>query len=187
MARRYEDFGPETKKIILLLSAGVVLGLSPDPRAHFKVINGVIKEWKEINRTTLRRSIRRLYKSKLVKMQHNEDGTHTLVLTQDGKKKALTYRIDNLKVNPMKSWDRKWRIVLFDIPEKLRKARNALRGALKKMEFFEYQKSVFVHPYECRDEIDFVIEYFEMRPYTRYVIAESLDNEKHLKDHFKLS
>jgi len=187
MPRNYEDFGPTAKKIILLLSAGITLGLSPDPRVHFKVLRAVYKEWQAIEHDTLSRTVKRLYKSKLVRAKRNKDGTCTLVLTRDGKKKALTYKIDNIKIKPTEKWDGKWRFVIFDVPENFRKIRNSLRNTLKRLEFFEYQKSVFVHPFECRDEIDFVVEYFDVRPYARFVIAESMDNELHLKKHFKLS
>lgn len=86
----------------------------------------------------------------------------------------------------MKKWDSQWRIVIFDIPERFKKARNALSLTLKKMGFYPLQKSVFVHPFECADEIDFVIEFWNMRPYVRLVLATHIDNELHLKNHFGL-
>ena len=77
-------------------------------------------------------------------------------------------------------------MVLFDIPEKHKKAREALREILKKLGFYEYQKSVLVYPYECRNEIDFVIEYFEIRLWVRLVTVVALDNELHLRKIFNL-
>src|SRR3990167_2211250 len=67
----------------------------------------------------------------------------------------------------IEKWDKKWRVVIFDIPEKSRMARDALRRKLKELEFRELQKSVFVHPYECKKEIDFIIEFFNLRHYVR--------------------
>ena len=74
----------------------------------------------------------------------------------------------------------------FDIPEKFKIARNALREKLNDLGFLKYQKSVFIYPYECKDEIDFIIEFFEVKPFVRYIIAEKIDNELDFKKKFNL-
>ena len=91
-----------------------------------------------------------------------------------------------MEIRKPKVWDKKWRIVLFDIPELHRKSRDALRYRLRQLGFFEYQKSVFVHPYDCRDEIEYIIESYRIRKFVRFIIADSLDNELHLKKDFGL-
>ena len=184
MARK---LSPTTQKILLLLATGVLLGFSGSPRGYFKILEAVAKDWKAINQEELKRAIRRLYKSKMVSMIENSDGSETMiVLTSKGKEKILTFDLDKMVIKPMKKWDHKWRVVLFAVPEKFRKGRDALRTALKKMGFYEYQKSVFAHPFECQNEIDFVVEYFQLKPWVRVMVAESLDNALHLKKHFKL-
>ena len=110
-----------------------------------------------------------------------------MVLTDKGKKKVATFNIDNMEIKKSKAWDKKWRMVIFDIPEKHKPAREVLRETLKRLGFYEYQKSVLVHPYECQNEIDFIIEYFELRLYVRFVTAVSLDNEIHLRKIFGLA
>lgn len=178
---------PTTQKIILLLTAGIILGFSRSPRGYFKILEAVAKDWKAINDRELRRAIRRMYQSKMVSFKENKDGSETMIiLTKKGREVALTFDIENLSIKPMKKWDGKWRVVLFDIPEKYRKGRDALRAVLKRMGFYEYQKSVFIHPFECQNEADFAIEYFQLRPWVRIIVAESLDNELHLKKHFDL-
>jgi len=107
-------------------------------------------------------------------------------LSDKGKEKALTYNLDKIKIKKPVQWDGKWRVVLFDIPESQKKVREALRFHLKNMDFFEFQKSVFIHPFECRDEIDYLIEFYNIRPFVRFIIGESVDNELHLKKHFNL-
>jgi len=85
-----------------------------------------------------------------------------------------------------KDWDGRWRIVVFDIPEKMRRSRDVLRDKLERLGFYELQKSVFVFPYQCEDEINFIIEYFNLRQYVRTGILEKIDNDLHLKKIFKL-
>ena len=182
-----KGLGDTQRKILLLLLGGLALGLSRSPKTSFKIIKGITEEWKEIDRQSLRRAIRSLYKTKLISEKQNMDGTMTLILTDRGKQKALTYDLDEMKIKKPKVWDRKWRVVLFDIPDNRKKIREALRGYLKNMQFYEFQESVFIHPYDCEDEINYLIEFYDIRKFVRFIIAESLDNELHLKHHFKFS
>ena len=180
-----KGLGDTQRKILLLLLGGLALGLSRSPKTSFKIIKGIKKEWEEINHQSLRRAIRSLYKSKLINEKQNTDGTITLIITDKGKQKALTYDLDEMKIKQPERWDKKWRVVLFDIPENRKKIREALRGHLKNMQFYEFQESVFVHPYDCEDEINYLIEFYDIRKFVRFIVAESLDNELHLKHHFK--
>jgi len=108
-----------------------------------------------------------------------------MVLTDKGKLKALTYKFDEMKIEK-KDWDGKWRLLIFDIPEKIRQGRNSLREKIKQLGFYELQKSAFIFPYNCKDEIDFIIEFYRLRKYARFAVLESIDNEKHLKQIFSL-
>ncbi|MBI2454468.1 MAG: hypothetical protein HYV54_02780 [Parcubacteria group bacterium] len=179
--------GINQQKIILLLSAGIGLGFTRTPSQQYRLIKGISKEWKKINYFALKRSIAGLYRSKLISKKKNNDGSVTMVLTSQGKKKALVFNLRNMRIKEPKAWDKKWRLVLFDIPEKRRMDRGMLRSILKKLGFYEFQKSVLVLPYECQDELDYVIELFNLRPHVRIATATHLDNESHLKDIFRLS
>ena len=178
--------GPNQQKVILLLSGGVGLGVARTPKQYFRVIKAVGQEWQRINDRALNNAIRSLYRSKLVSERENPDGSLTMVLTEKGKEKAITFDIDKMEIKKPKIWDKKWRMVIFDIPEKKRTARDILRETLKQLGFYEFQKSVFAHPYPCKDEMDYLIEYYNIRPHTRIVTAMELDNELHLRKMFNL-
>jgi len=174
------------EKILLLLLTGVALSISYSPRNYWRTISIAEREWKKINKKQLKYEIRKLYQSKMVEKKQNNNGSITIVLTDKGKLKALTYRFNKMKIEN-KKWDGKWRMVGFDVPEKIRGGRDALRDKIKELGFYEFQKSVFIYPYDCKNEIDFIIEFFGMRKFVRFGILESIDNEKHLKDIFKLT
>jgi hypothetical protein len=178
---------PTKQKVLLLFVGGLALGLTPSPRQFFRIAKTIAKDWQRIKRDELYSAIRSLYSNKLIEECYEKDGRMTLVISEAGKKKALSYRIDEMIIKRPKIWDKKWRLVIFDIPEKRRKARDALRIKLKDLGFYELQKSVFVHPFDCKNEIDFIVEYFEIRPFVRFAIIESIDNELHLKKIFKLT
>ena len=168
--------GPVQQKILLLLEAGLALSLVYSPRRQFRIIRGIGKEWDEIEQRSLAMAIRRLYESEVLQEKHHADGTISLVLSKSGKRMTLRYNLDKMRIAHPRSWDKKWRIVLFDIPETQRKLRDAFRGHLKRLGFYEFQKSVFIHPYECNAELDFIIEYYNARKFIRYIVAEKIDN-----------
>lgn len=178
--------GPIGQKILLLLLGGIALGLTRSPRGYFKIIKAIRYDWKTIDRRSLYPAVRNLHHGKLIEIKDRQNGTTTVTLTPAGKQRALAYQIDELEIRPMQKWDHKWRIVLFDMPEKRKKARDALTRTFKRMGFYQFQKSVFITPYHCIDELTFVIEFFALRPYVKYILAESLDDESRLKKHFGL-
>ena len=178
--------GKNQQKILLLLLAGVSITLSHSPRHHKWVLKELNKELKNIKKENLDRAIESLYKSKFVEEKNNLDGTTTLILNEKGKKLALTYDIENMYFNKPLKWDKKWRIISFDIPEKYKFVRNILRSKIKDIGFFEFQKSVFIFPYDCKKEIEYLIEFYNIRKFIRFIVAVEVDNELHLKQRFKL-
>src|SRR3989344_801162 len=90
--------GKIQQKTLLLLLGGAALGLSGSPKRYFKILREIAKEWKRIDQDHLKRAIRGLYESRLIKEKQNVDGTITIILTSDGKKKALVYDLDKIKI-----------------------------------------------------------------------------------------
>jgi len=144
------------------------------------------KEWKKINKQSLNRAIRRLYESKLVDYKENRDGTISVILNDRGRKRALRYNLDSIQIKQPATWDGLWRIVIFDIPEDFKRGRDALARKLRQMGFRAIQRSVFIHPYECWDEVNFIIEVFNLRPYVRLIQAKEIDIALELKQFFKI-
>lgn len=166
--------------------AGVALGLSRTPKNYFKILRDIPKEWREIERKRLLSIVREFYNDRLVDYRENKDGEVEIILTKEGKKKAIKYQLDEMEIKRPDRWDGKWRMVIFDIPEKKKKAREALRNKLKDLGFKELQKSVFIYPYECENEIDFITEVFEIRSYVRFGRLDTFTNEEQFKLKFKL-
>lgn len=185
-SRKQPRIGETKQKVLLLLLGGLALGLSRSPKQYFRIVKEIGREWKEINRQSLDRAVRSLHKSRLVEIKNNSNGTTTMILSKKGKKIALAHDIFNMKIKKPRKWDYRWRILMFDVPEKMKKIREAFRMHLKQMEFYEFQKSVFVHPYPCQDEFEYIVEFYNARRYMRFVVAEEIDNVLELKKHFGL-
>lgn len=123
----------------------------------------------------LRATIKRLEKQELVNWGE-KNGEVTLTLTEKGKRKVLKYKIDSLELKKPNRWDGLFRVIVFDIPEEMRIARDLFREKLKQLEFYQLQKSVFVIPFECRDEIDFLRHNLEIAPYVHYMLVKQISN-----------
>ena len=184
MSRYY--FSASKQKVALLLLIGAVLAVSQSPKTHLRLIRALPKAWKAIDRRVLYRVINEFYKERLVDFREDKEGIATIVLTERGQKRALRYKIDSLTILTPARWDNKWRIVMFDIPERRKKTREAFRLKMKELGFYQFQKSVWVYPYPCRDIVDFVVEVFEIRPYVQYLEATFITHDAKLRLHFNL-
>jgi hypothetical protein len=173
------------EKILLLLLGGLAFGCSYTAHNQWKVLKTVSKEWKKLSPKKLHRNINDLCRYEFVKKTKKENGSVGFFLTEKGKLKALDYRLNNIK-NKKEKWDGKWRMVAFDIPEKYRRGRDALRRKLKKIGFCELQKSVFITPYNCKKEIGLLVKYFDLSKYVRFGILVSVDNGNYFEKYFKL-
>ena len=180
------------EKILLLLLGGMALGLCYTPYQQSRVLRGISKEWRklspewnELSPQKLKRDIDALCRYNFISKTKKEDGSIKFFLTEKGRWRALKFQLENIRNKKVK-WDGKWRMVAFDVPEKHRGGRDALRYKLKAVGFCELQKSVLVTPYDCEKEISELVKFFELGRYIRFGVLESLDNEERLKKFFKL-
>ena len=101
-------------------------------------------------------------------------------------KGQLELLIQKAKMPKSEKWDGKWRLVLFDIPEKSKDKRDKLRRLLKSNNYFKLQASVFISPHALNGE---ALEYLNksgLIEYIRILRVEQIDNDTKLKKHFKL-
>lgn len=109
-------------------------------------------------------------------------------LTEEGKKRAGIFQIGEFEIKKPKKWDGKWRLLIFDIPEKRKIAREALRGKLRELGFCKLQQSVWMHPYNCKAELELLKEFFGLSDKEmRLVVAEDIGENGSWRKIFKLS
>lgn len=177
------------KSIILALGKGTVilsLLLAPNVGRMLKIFGEdfLPESRKNYNRSErIKRAIARLKRKRFVEI-YEKSGKTVVELTETGKKRLLVYQLETLELTIPKKWDGRWRFVMFDIPETKNMARKALVSKLRAFGFLKLQKSVWVFPYPCHDEIDFVSEIFGVGNYINYIEAAFVDDEQKLKLHF---
>lgn len=180
------------KKILLTVAgvavAGVAIGTLMVLPGFGIVLKSFADWYKKQNRQKryqIRKTFEQLRRKRLIETTEI-NGEIKMVLSENGKRRTIKYELENMTIPKPKNWDNKWRLIIFDIPEKFKKERRALRIKLEELGFYLLQKSVWLHPYECRNEIDFIVEFFKVSPYVRIIEAVSFDGDKFLKEKFKL-
>jgi CRISPR-associated endonuclease Cas2 len=187
--RRRHERGELAKEILLMIAAGIAIpaaflmpGIPIALRPLVKLLSDKCHARKAENFT---HSITYLKRKRLVSVVE-KDGQELLTLSEAGKKRVLQFNLDQLEIARPRKWDWNWRIVIFDIPEKRKAGREALRSKLKQLGFYQLQKSCFIHPFDCKSEIDFISEIYEVSPYVNFIVAREVEGAKQLRRIFNL-
>lgn len=191
-----KDQYPSSKEILYLLGMGALLAGSII-MPGLGVAAGTVyrakrkqdweqsqKEWKKFNLKLLRRNLRRLYGQKIVEVV-DQDGEQVIKLTQKGHTKYLRFKLEELSLKG-RSWDGKWRLVIYDISKLKRSAQENFRRVLKQINFFPLQKSVYLTPYKCAEEIEYLREFFNLSEEVLLLEVNKLENESLYKQYFGL-
>ncbi len=177
-----------TEWLIFIAATGVALSSPSGTRTFLKELNKYLNnkfsDNYQIKPGQLSKALHDLKKRKIIEIKDTSNNTRIL-LTEKGKKKKLEYDLDKIKISNNEKWDGKWRFLMFDIPEGRKNAREAFREKLKQLGFFQFQKSVWVYPHQCQDEIDFISEVFEIAPYIT-ILTVKIDDDKPLRSYFGL-
>lgn len=130
----------------------------------------------------------------LMRLEHQEyitvtkmRGERNVELTPKGEQVLEKIYAEEYAIPEPAFWDGKWRIVMFDVREKRKKAREKLRLLLSGAGFLRLQDSVWVHPYPCDEFVGLLRAHLksgtgEMLSLT----ADALESDKRLREHFKL-
>ena len=108
-------------------------------------------------------------------------------ITKKGRKKIKEIQFANLQVTPSDKWNGHWWLVLADVPSKTyRQLADQFREKLKAMKFYSLQRTVWVFPFDPRDEVDGVAARYGIDHFvtTMEVVTLEEDDEKVLRGHF---
>lgn len=105
-------------------------------------------------------------------------------ITPKGLAKIDEYRIDNIKIDHTNKWDGKWRLVIYDIPEKRKTSRDWLQNRLLELGFAKIQDSVYVYPFECSKEITTISSILNISQYVIISISDIIQGEENIIEKF---
>lgn len=133
------------------------------------------------DRGNIKSAVRRLQERGLV--QYGPNGVR---LTPKGIH-YLDTRVENAGKKLIgRSWDGKWRVVIFDIAEKRGTLRRHLRETLKRIGFMRLQDSVWTYPHDCEDLIALLKTDYRIGREVLYMIVDKIEADKDLRKHFNL-
>jgi DNA-binding transcriptional regulator PaaX len=131
-------------------------------------------------------AILRLEKDGLVTTS-GERGKRRTKITERGKKMLTELEFKEYEIPEQAFWDGKWRVLAFDMSEKRRRTRDQLRRLLQGAGFVRLQDSVWICPYPCDEFIALVRAHLKSGVgEMRYFVAEALESDKALREHFRI-
>ena len=137
-------------------------------------------EWwsrREAERRRIREALERLRKRRLVVFEQRGHETYIRV-TEEGRQHLRQLDFDAMTFERPKRWDGVWRIIIFDIPEKKASQRKSLRDKFHELGFYQLQKSAWIFPYECHDEVDFIARFLDVERHLTHVETRSLERQE---------
>jgi DNA-binding transcriptional regulator PaaX len=153
---------------------------SRDPRNVYRIARE-FRELQDISDRELRQMIRYSLERKYLRIS----GGKKRVVYVGGEGKAYLAR-RMLAMKQSSRWDGKWRIVLFDVPDEQKSARDAFATGLKRAGFVRLQKSVFISPYPCEEELRAYAEYLGLLENVDIALVERITREEDFKEQFGL-
>lgn len=184
---------PKVKEVLVLLGTGAFLAASilipglpilAKPFLENKRKQEV-NEWKRFNTWRLRHMLKRLREQKIIDVVETKEG-HIVRITEKGRQRLLSYNLDELNIIN-KKWDRKWRIIIYDVHESKKQARDMFQKILKRLAFLQLQKSVYLTPYSCEEEIEYIRQIYDIGKDVTILTVNGLENESAYKEYFGLS
>ena len=135
--------------------------------------------------TRINRSLKTLVINKEVKFIQKNNRKY-LTLTDAGEQKLKKWALQDFRIKKPRKWDKKWRIIAFDISEKRKKERNLIRFTLSRIGFVKLQNSVWLYPYDCEEFITLLKTDFQLGKTLLYIVADEIEGDKLLLKHFDL-
>ncbi len=108
------------------------------------------------------------------------------VLTTKGEQDYLRGQFDRYTFPTPRTWDKKWRVICFDVPEKKKHVRRLLHDKLKTLGCYRLQDSVFVTPYSCAEFLKVAHGAYGLSDYVRGMVVTDIDKKEALHSFFRL-
>mgnify|MGYP001562713708 FL=1 len=175
-----------TKETLLKIAELGIFTVAAASSPYF--LNKIIKKYFKNKIEQRSRKLRELQKRKLINIEEYENGIVKITLSHLGKNLIRQYKLEEMEIKKPLKWDGQWRIIIYDIPQKLRKASNAFRRKIKGLGLYRLQKSIWVSPYDCISELEFLCAIFgiPLENCVYYFKTKELPKEADIKKFFDL-
>jgi len=178
---------PRVKDVLILLGAGTFLtaslimpGLPIVLKPYFShKRKNEEKEWEKFNLFRLRQVIKRLEKQNDVEIIED-----TVKITKKGRQKLLKFDLERMELK--RKTDGKWRLIIYDISNLRKPQRELFRDMLKKLHFLRLQESVYLTPFICEEEIEYLKYIFDIDREVQVLKVSGMEYKEEYKKYFGL-
>jgi len=173
---------------LLFIAGGIVSAMAISPALLVPAI--LVAQFKKQDR--VKRKFRNTYnylKRRRYITTETRGGEHVIILTDAGRQRAARAHLATTIQRPQKPaiWDKRWRIMIYDIPAHEKIKRDAFRHLIKKLGASQLQKSVWVYPFDCSEQIIFLKEFFGfIDTELRMIIANDIGDDRDLRRKFQI-
>ncbi len=169
---------------IAIAGIGLVAMAAPNT---LQLLKHVDPDWivKRDPKQRIREAANRLKKKRLVEFVRQNDRVF-LRITEKGKRMLRSLVLLETPLPRPKRWDGKWRLVIFDIPEKKRAIRGRARSIVSSFGFTRLQDSVWAYPYDCEEAVALLKAELRLGKDLLYIIADAIEYDMPLRKHFGL-
>ena len=112
-----------------------------------------------------------------------------IVLTEKGLELLKQVQVEDIVITDWREreeWDGIWHLVCYDIPESFKNKRDCFRRKLIESGFYQIQLSLWVYPYNCKEEIAVIAQNLGIAPFVACLNTDYLSQQKKLLNHFDL-
>ena len=169
----------------LILTASTVGSVLVAPNALIAFDKPLRRIFDKLDSREREREMRRVIKYMKWQGLINGDYDHGLQITKRGRKRLDRVNIETITIDRSVRCDKKWRLVLYDLPKRYKVARTSVPKKLRELGFYQLQRSVWIFPHECRKEIEAISSHYKVYKYVSYIETGNIDNESLLKKKFR--
>ena len=185
-ARKVRRTGQIQNAILTTLLVGGMIAIGAAPRLDLLKLLGARKRNPYRLKYQINDTLLRLVRKGLVTFVE-KDGRKFARLTPAGTKQLeLEQQKAALRLQKNKRWDKRWRVIIFDIPERRRGVRGRLRAIMQEGGFVRLQDSVWVYPHDCEELMVLLKAELKAGSSVLYMVVEKIENDLWLKNHFSL-
>lgn len=167
-----------------VLAVGLV---APKVLGLFEYLNPISRKNTMRFNQRITQALLRLERNGLIHIS-GEGKKREIHLTQQGEEKVNALYAGAYVIPLPVRWDGKWRIVMFDVPEKRKKVRDTLRMLLRGAGFVHFQDSAWIQPYPCDELVTLLRSHLGSgKGEIRYLVVSFADESDYaFRKHFDL-
>lgn len=178
---------PLSITILKLCALGVAFTAASilSPTFLLKAIKGYLKYkydeaayYQYLDEKRIKRSLRYLKRKNFIAFPA-KGKKGQFVVTRPGNKRLSEIELEEITIKPG-PWDGRWRIVMFDVPEVKSGKRHIIRKKLKQLGFYHFQRSVFLFPFPCEEEIAKIKEILDIETEVHLLTADGFPGDEEL-------